>query len=264
MRHRIGLPLWAALVVGLALSGAGVARAEGQAEVMAAVRELARTTYRWEATERQRVRTESAEPKLDRNAPVAAEGVMGPDGVWQITLRGARNVGVPVTAVFRDGDVVAQTPSGWRRRSELRPVAGSDPEVTIGGRKVRQSRIHAAALQATAQRPPTEELFDLLAEIRDWRSGAGLVIGQLGENAIERLWGDPEARRAPEVQGTVVFRIAEEGLTEVHVALAIGQPNPRTRTTAWTVQQWSTRFSELGTARVELTDEVRAALDAAP
>lgn len=263
MRHRIGLLLPTALV-GLALGGAGPVRAEGRAEVMAAVRDLARTTYRWETTERQRVRSESAEPKLDRTAPVAAEGVMGPDGVWQLTLRGARSAGVPVTAVFRDGDVVAQTPSGWRRRSELRPAAGRDPEVTVGGRKVRQSRIHAAALLATAQRPPTEELFDLLAEIREWRSGAGLVIGQLGENAIERLWGDSEARRAPEVQGTVVFRMAEAGLTEVHVALALGQSDARTRGTAWTVQHWSTRFSELGTARVELTDEVRAALDASP
>jgi hypothetical protein len=179
-------------------------------------------------------------------------------------LRNPRLTPVPIVAVFRDGDVVAQTPAGWLRRSELRQPPGGDREVTVDGKKLRLSRVLAGALKATEQRPAAEEILDLMPDIKAWRRLEGVVVGELGEAAIEKLWGEPDARRAPEVQGTVIFKLGEQGLAECHVALAIGFPNARTKATAWTVQHWSLRFSEIGTAQPELPDDALAALDRAP
>ncbi len=259
--RRVGLPGLALLLV------AGVSRAAegmGEREARDAVRELARTTYRWQATERQRVRSETAEPPLARTPPVAVEGVKAADGLWQVSVRSPRLVPVPVTVVFRDGDAVAQTPSGWWRRAELRQPSGGDREVAVDGRKVRLTRVFAGALKAMEQRLPTEEILDLMPDIKTWRGLEGLVVGQLSEAAIEKLWGDPEARRAPEVQGTVIFKFGDAGLAECHVALAIGFSNARTKATTWTVQQWSLRFTDVGAAQLDLPDEAVAALDRAP
>src|SRR5690606_7674416 len=127
---------------------------------------------------------------------------------------------------------------------ELRqPAAGGDREVTFAGKKMRLSRAFSAALKATTRRPGGEELFDLLAEVKSCRREQGVFLVELRDAAIEQLWGSAEAKRAPEVHGTVICKVGDDALSEYHVVLGIGFPNSRTKKIDWSMQQWSTRFS---------------------
>lgn len=226
-----------------------------------AVTALSRTSYAWETTTRQRFSAEVAEPRLNPNAPIEVKGKIDPDGYAQFTQLPSRELPVPVTVVLREADVVAHTPLGWMRRTEMRQTPGADREVAFEGKQVRLSRFFSNALKATALRPLTDNLFDLMADMKSFRSESGLIIAELKDKAVEQLWGDAQAKRAPEIQGTVIFKFNEQGLAEYHLVLAIGSPNSRTRKTAWSMQQWTTRISGIGTTRVEPPEGAVKALE---
>lgn len=230
-------------------------------DLQEAISALARTSYAWETTARQRFSGESTEPRLNLNAPAEVRGRFDPRAFTEITLLPGRDVPVAVTAVFSMGDVVALTPNGWQRRSELRQLPGGDKEVEFQGKKVRLARVLSTALRATAMRPLTEELFDLTAELKSVRSESGLIVAELREATVEQMWGDAQARRAPEIQGTVIFKTGEDGLAEYHVVLAIGFPNSRTKKTGWSMQQWSTRITGIGATVVEPAEAAVKALE---
>lgn len=237
------------------------ALAEGESDLREAVTVLARTSYGWETTTRQRFKGEKTEPRLDANAPVEVEGKIDAQGVMQITLRPTRELAVPVTAISRQGEVVANTPLGWLRRSEIRQTPDANREVSFEGKQVRLSRVMSVALKVTGLRALSEDLFDLIADLKSCRREQGLILGELREKTIEQLWGAADARRAPEIQGTVIFKIGEQGLTEYHVALAIGFPNSRTKQIAWSMQQWRTRITGIGATTLEPSEAAMTALD---
>jgi len=247
------------LVVAVVL--APVARGEGEAELRAAVGALARTSHAWETTVRQRFQGTTTEPRIDPNAAVEVRGEFDPAGWARFEIAPTRELAVPVTAVARAGDVVALTPAGWVRRSALRPSADAAREVAFGGKTVRLARLHAAALKASALRPVSEDLLDLVADLKSVRTVQGLILGELSEKAIERLWGGAEARRAPDVHGTVIFKPGPDGLEEVHTVLGIGFPDTKAKSTRWTMQQWSTRIRGIGRTEVAVPEAAAAALD---
>ena len=241
------LPAFAIVLVLLALT----ARADPESEVRDAVSTLANTSYAWETTTRQRYSGETNEPRINLNAPLEMKGRVDPNGYTEITVMASRELPAPVTAVSRMGDVVAHTPLGWLRRTEMREVPDTSRTVDFEGKKVRLSRLFDVALRLTAKRTPPEELFDLIADVKSYRATEGLVLAELRDRVIEQLWGDPRAKRAPEVQGNVIFKLTGGALTEYHVVLAIGFPNARTKKTAWSMVQWSTRFTGIGSTTVE-------------
>ena len=252
---KLFLPLFVAFVPVSAL-------AEAEQTLRDAVSVLARSSHTWETTTRQHFRGETTQPRLDAKTPVAVSGKFEPDGYVEITLAPSRELAVPVTALLVKGDVVARTPLGWRHRGELRTVPDGDREVTFEGRSVRLSRFFATALKVTAMRPQLEDLFDLVADFKSCRLGeGGLLVAELRDRAIEQLWGDAQAKRAPELHGTVIFKLSGESLGEYHVVLGIGFPNSRTKTVAWSMQQWSTRFSGVGTTSVSPPAEAVKALE---
>jgi hypothetical protein len=226
-----------------------------------AVTALSRTSYAWETTTRQRFNGEAAEPRLNPNAPIDVKGKIDPDGYTELTQMPSRELPVPVTAVLKQADVVAHTPIGWKRRTEMRQNPGPDREVTFEGKPVRLSRFFSVALKATALRPLTDNLFDLMGDMKSFRNESGLIIAELRDKAVEQLWGDAQAKRAPEIQGTVIFKFNDQGLAEYHLVLAIGFPNSRTKKIAWTMQQWTTRISGIGSTRVEPPEGAIKALE---
>ena len=237
-------------------------RADPEDDVRRAVSELARHSYAWETTVRQRFSGETTEPRVNLNAPVEVRGRVDPDGYAEVTLMPSRELAAPVTAVFRQGEVVAHTPIGWLRRTEMRETPGQDRMVDFGGKQVRLSRMFKVALEVTARRRPTEELLDLIADLKSYRTSEGLVIAELRDQAVEKLWGGSQAKRAPEIQGTVIFKISEAGLSACHLMIAIGFPNSTTKKIAWSMQQWSTRFTGIGSTAVEPpADAVKALAD---
>ena len=227
------------------------ARAEPESDVRNAVSALANTSYDWETTTRQRFSGDTTEPRVNLDAPIETKGRIEPNAYTEITLMPSRELAVPVTAITRAGDVVGHTPLGWMRRTEMRQTADANRMVEFEGKQVRLSRVFSAALRVTAQRTPTEELFDLLADVKSYRNMEGLVLAELQERVVEQLWGDARAKRAPAVQGNVIFKFAGDSLSEYHVVLAIGFPNSRTKKTAWSMVQWSTRFRGIGSTTVE-------------
>jgi len=249
------------LFLGVAAVLAAVARAEGEAELRAAVEALARSSHAWETTVRQRFQGTTTEPRLDPGAAVEMRGAFDPAGWARFEIAPTRDLAVPVTVVARAGDVVALTPAGWVRRAALRPAADANREVAFAGKTVRLSRLHAAALKASALRPLSEELLDLVADLKSVRTEQGLILGELSEKAIERLWGGAEARRAPDVHGTVIFKTGPDGLAEVHTVLGIGFPDTKAKSTRWTMQQWSTRIRGIGRTAVEVPEAAAAELD---
>jgi hypothetical protein len=226
-------------------------RAEPESEVRNAVSALAGTSYAWETTVRQRFSSESNEPRLDPRAPVELRGRVDPNGYTEIALAPSRELAAPVAAVLREGDVVGHTPLGWLRRTKMRQVSDPNRVVDFEGKRVRLSEALNVALRVTAQRNLTEELVDLIDGLKSYRSMEGLVIAELRDAAIERMWGDARAKRAPEIHGTVIFKISDGALTEYHVVLGIGFPNSRTKKVAWSMMQWSTRITGIGTTTVE-------------
>lgn len=226
-----------------------------------AVTALSRTSFAWETTTRQRFNGEVAEPRLNPSAPIEVKGRVDPEGYTEFTQMPSRELPVPVTAVLKQAEVVAHTPIGWMRRTEMRQTPGPDREVTFEGKQVRLSRFFSVALKATAQRPLTDNLFDLMGDMKSFRNERGLIIAELRDKAVEQLWGDAPAKRAPEIQGTVIFKFNEQGLAEYHLVLAIGFPNSRTRKVAWTMQQWTTRISGIGSTRVEPPEGAVKALE---
>jgi hypothetical protein len=50
-------------------------------------------------------------------------------------------------------------------------------------------------------------------------------------------------------------------LAEYHLVLGIGFPNSRTKKVAWSMQQWTTRISGIGTTRVEPPEGAVKALE---
>lgn len=238
-----------------------IAAADAAGELGAAVNALARTSYRWETTTRQRFSGETTEPRLHPGAPLEVHGRVEPDGYFQITLEPSRELAVPVTAITRHGDVVVRTPDGWLRRPALRQLPAPDRLVEFEGKQVRLSRVFGVALKASALRPLAEELLDLIVDLKSVRREQSLIVAELREATIEKLWGDAQARRAPEIQGTVIFKVAEQGLSEYHVLLAIGFPNSRTKKTSWSMQQWTTRISGLGSTKVDPPPEAQRALE---
>lgn len=247
------------LVLGLLLSALTL-QADPEDDVRHAVGELARTSYTWETTVRQRFNGETMEPRLNLNAPVEARGRVDPDGYSEVTLLPSRELAAPVTAISWQGEIVAQTPIGWLRRTEMRETPGQDRMVDFGGKQVRLSRMFKVALEMTARRRPTEELLDLVADLKSYRRVEGLVIAELREQAVEKLWGASQAKRAPEIQGTVIFKFSAAGLEACHLVIAIGFPNSATKKTAWSMQQWSTRFTGIGSTAVEPPSEAVKAL----
>ena len=226
-----------------------------------AVTALSRTSYAWETTTRQRFNGEAAEPRLNPNAAIEVKGKIDPDGYTEFTQMPSRELPVPVTAVLKQAEVVANTPIGWKRRTEMRQTPGPDREVTFDGKQVRLSRFFSVALKATALRPLTDNLFDLMGDMKSFRNESGLIIAELRDKAVEQLWGDAQAKRAPEIQGTVIFKLNDQGLSEYHLVLAIGFPNSRTKKVAWTMQQWTTRISGIGSTRVEPPEGAIKALE---
>jgi hypothetical protein len=229
-----------------------VARADLAADVRNAVVALGNTSYAWETTVRQKFAGESTEPRLDLNGPLEIKGRIDPDTFTEITLMPSKQaLAVPVTAISRAGDVVGKTPLGWMRRTEMRSVPPPDRMVDFEGTQVRLSHALSVALRATAMPKLTDDLLDLLDDLKSYKETSGLVMAEMRDAAIEKLWGDPQAKRAPEVLGTVIFKLSEQGVTEYHIVLAIGFPNARTKKTAWSMQQWSTRIRGIGSTTVE-------------
>jgi len=250
------------LILVLALLVASHAlRADPESDVRQAATALARSSYTWETTVRQRFTSESRDLRPNPNAAIEVRGRVDLQGYTEITLLPSRDLAAPLAAVFQAGDVVGQTPVGWLRRTAMRQLPGQDRLVDFGGRPVRLSRVVAAALQITARRTAAEELLDLLEELKGWNHTSGLVLAELPDRAVERLWGDPQAKRAPEIHGTVIFQFNDAGLAQYHVVLAIGFPNSRTQKVAWSMAQWSTRFSSIGATTVEPPDAAIKALE---
>ncbi|MSU48074.1 MAG: hypothetical protein EXS37_03125 [Opitutus sp.] len=235
--------------------------ADPEGDVRDAVGVLARGSYAWETTVRQRFNGETTEPRLNPNAPVEVRGTSDPNGYSEITLLPSRELAAPVTAVSRLGDVVGHTPLGWLRRTEMRQAPGPNSDVDFGGKQVRLSRVISVALRVMERQPPSEELLNLIADLKSYRSLEGLVIAELRDRAVETLWGEPQAKRAPEIQGTVIFKITDQGLTEYHLVIAIGFPNSRTKKIAWSMKQWSTRITGIGSTKVEPPAEAVKALE---
>jgi hypothetical protein len=229
-----------------------VALAEPQEDVRAAVVALDKTSYAWETTVRQRFSGETTEPKVDLNAAIEVQGKTDPSSFTEITLLPSRQgLAVPATAVSRTGDVVGSTPIGWMRRTEMRSTPGPDRTVEVDGKQVRLSKAFTVGLRVTAMRRLTEDLYDLLEDVKSYREESGLILAELKDKAVEKLWGEARAKSAPEIQGTVIFKLSEQGVTEYHTVIAIGFPNSRTKKIAWSMQQWTTRVKGIGSTTVE-------------
>src|SRR6476620_5557050 len=93
-----------------------VAKADPAVDLRDAISVLARTTYTWETTTRQKFTGNSLEPRPNPTSPLEVQGKYDPNGYTQLTVMPSRELPVAVTAVLRMGDVVAHTPLGWLRR----------------------------------------------------------------------------------------------------------------------------------------------------
>jgi hypothetical protein len=250
------------LLVPLVLWVPSVSFADPHADLRAAASQLGRTSYTWETTDRQRLQGESAEAQLNPRAPAVVRGKIDPDTFSEITLLPSRDtLAVPVTAIFRFGDAVGLTPLGWRRRTEIRDTAGPDRMVDFAGKQVRLSRALATVLKAMNMKTPGDEVIELMAEAKAFKEANGLIIAELRDRVIEELWADPRAKNAPDIQGTVIFKLSDGAVSEYHILLAIGFPNSKTKKTAWQMMQWSTRIKGIGETTVEPPAEAIKKLD---
>ncbi len=235
--------------------------ADPETDLREAVSALARTSYAWETTTRQRFSGEATGSRPNSNAALEIQGKFDANGYTEITLLPSKEFAAPVTAVLRMGDVVTLTPLGWLRRTEIRQTPGPDRTVEFEGKQVRLTRASSVALKVSAYRPLTEDLFDLIADLKSFRDADGWTVADLPERTIEQLWGGAQAKRAPEVKGTVSFKLSAEGLTEYQTTLSIGTPNSRTKKIAWSTQQWTTRISGIRSTSVHPPDAAVRALE---
>jgi hypothetical protein len=241
------------------VAGITSAAADPEADIRAALRELGGTSYAWETTIRQRSNGEAANLSLNPNAPLEVTGKTEREGYTEVTLLPSKQtIDAPVTAFTKFGDAVGHTPLGWLRRTEIRDAEGNEKDrlVPFEGKSVRLSRAFAAAMRATSLHTPLEEVFDLISEVKSYREAGGYLIGDLRDAAIEKLWGDPKAKSAPEIQGNLIFKISDGVPSEVHILLAIGFPGSKKRPMSWSVMQWTTRIKGVGETRVEPPTEV--------
>lgn len=236
---------------GVFLAVAAGASADPESDVREALRTLSRTSYAWETTTRQRSGGDSG-LKLDPNVPIELTGRADPEGNIEVTLRPSRQtIDVPVTAVFKQGDAVGLTPLGWLRRTEIRESPGPDRVVDFDGKKVRLSKAFAAVLKAMSVQTPGEEALDLIADVKSFREEGGLVIGELRDAAIEKLWADQKAQSAPELTGNIIFKFSDGVVSEYHLLIGIGFPSSRKQGVNWSMMQWTTRIRDVGTAVVD-------------
>src|SRR5687767_1090265 len=77
---------------------------EEEREVREAVSALARTSYAWSTTVRERFKGETKEARGAGKAAVEVEGKFEADGLMQMTLPASREVPVALTAIFSGGD----------------------------------------------------------------------------------------------------------------------------------------------------------------
>ncbi len=263
MRMPLFIPLCrraTAFVLLATLFAAPPARADDAADLRALISGMARSSYTWETTVRRKFSGTTTAPRFDPQAAVETRGECDTAGFTLVTLPPARDVPVAITAVTRHGDAVVLTPAGWVRRDALSGGA-AERDITVDGKTMRRARFAAAAGKAMAVRPAVEELLDLAVDFKSVRREQGLYLAELPEKAIEQAWGGPEAKRAPEVHGTVIFKVGDAGIAEYHVVLGIGFPDARTKGVAWTMQQWSTRFSAVGATTVAVPEGALQALD---
>lgn len=241
----------ALLSVVLWVVGASAVRADPQQDVRNALRTLGQTSYSWETTVRQRTGGDAG-AKLAPNAAIEVTGRTDPNGNTEVTLRPSRqSIEVPVMAVFKFGDAVGQTPLGWLRRTEIRESPGPDRPMDFEGKKVRLSKAFAAALRAMSVQTPMEEALDLIADVKSFREEGGLVIGDLRDAVIEKLWADQKAQSAPELTGNIIFKLSDGVLSEYHLLIGIGFPSSKTRAVNWSMMQWTTRIRDVGTTVVD-------------
>jgi hypothetical protein len=242
--------LWVLMALGLAVPS-GLRAQDPHAVLRDAAANLGRSSYAWETTARTRASGESAEAAMNPNAPAVVQGKIDPSSYIEITLLPSRDtLPVPVTAVNKFGDAVGLTPLGWMRRTEMNNARG-DKMVDFAGKQVRLSRAFAVAQKAMGMETPSDEIIELMAEAKSYREESGLIMIELRDRMIEKLWNEPRAKNAPEVTGTVIFKLNEGVIAEYHVLLAIGFPNNKTKKTAWTAMQWSTRITGVGNTTVE-------------
>src|SRR4051812_36131248 len=143
----------------LFLAVALTAFADPATDIQAALRGLGRTSYSWQVTARARMSNGAPEPGsvsgLSAETPLEVEGKVDPDGFTEITLLPSREtIAVPVTAVFKFGDAVGQTPLGWLRRTEIHEAEASEKDrmISFGDKSVRLSRAFAVALRVMSVR----------------------------------------------------------------------------------------------------------------
>jgi len=234
--------------------GTVAALAEPRADVRAAQDTLRHASFSWETTVRwPSTRPLDAPVKTETDAPLAVTGKTEPNALTEITLAPTKGgVPVPIAAYFKSGASVGQTPLGWLTRTQIHEARGAQPDkvVDFQGQPARLSRCFDGALKAMAMPIPTEELFDLIAEIKEFREGDGVITGWLPDAVIERLWEEQKAKSAPDVEGRVIFRLSGGVIEEYRVELEIGFPPPRGRPATRSVIQWTTRIRNVGTTTV--------------
>jgi hypothetical protein len=251
------------LVLFLATGFAAVC-ASPESDVRAGLEALRHTSFSWETTARHRASVLAGE--ADAGAPLPADLALAIRGrsdqhFTEITLLPEKAaLPVPVTAYIRAGAAAGETPLGWMTRREMDevPADRANATVTLEGKPIRVYRAVAAAERAIKVPDPLDEVLELFADIKSYREVNGDPVGDLTEHAIETLWGDPSAKRAPEIAGFVTFHLSNGVLTEYRYRLEIGFPPAGGQPARRSIVQWATRIEGVGTTSVS---PPRAALE---
>ena len=252
----------------LLMAGLVPAWADPAADVRASLETLRRSSFTWETTSRQRFTepTEGTSPSAAPTTDPALEvtGRSGTDGTTEITLLPSKaTIATAVTVFLKEGGAVASTPLGWLTRGEVRESLGTrrDETLPFEGNSVRLHRALTVAQRAMTTESALEQLLNLMVDIKAYREDDGEPVGELGERAIESLWGDARAKSAPDIAGRVTFRIRDGVLAGYRVRLEISFPPPRGRPATRTVTQWTTRITAVGTTTITLPAEVAQKLE---
>ncbi|HVS52852.1 MAG TPA: hypothetical protein VHD62_10910 [Opitutaceae bacterium] len=236
------------------VAGVAAACANPETEVRAALDALRRVSFTWESTAHQRTTETGEDAKSAATADAAIEVTGRSDrDLTEITLPPSKSAAaVPITILTKAGAAAADTPLGWLTRSELDEALGThrDEDVQFEGKSVRLRRCLTAAERAIAIPNPLDEAFGVLADIKAFHEGETGPVGELTERAIEKLWGDARAKSAPEIAGTVTFRIEDGVLVEYRYRLEIAFPSSSGRPTRRNVVQWTTRLSDIGRTNI--------------